>query len=153
MNGEQNHFPGETPVHGNWQRPQQRWVSLYEVESPGPDLSRARLRTAARQRVTFLRELALSGSVSLAAIRCGVDRRALYRWRNRDAAFRARWDKLLAAREEMLMDEAFKLARTGLPRYFVRGGMPLGVTRVPDAKLIMFLLRRLRAKPSGAEAG
>jgi hypothetical protein len=120
----------------------------------------SRRRTALRKRVTFLRELAQSGSVTYAAIRAGLERRTLYRWRDRDERFRVRWDAILERRGEVLFDHAYTLARNGTPHYFSHRGAPVGGYRRPDPKLIMFLLRRMQAKPSsektagsGAESG
>ncbi|HEU4820598.1 MAG TPA: hypothetical protein VFS87_05510 [Qipengyuania sp.] len=54
-------------------------------------------RTPPAWRRAFLRELARSGSVRLAAEACGVDRTYPYQLRKRNAAFAASWERALAA--------------------------------------------------------
>lgn len=106
-----------------------------------------RRRTDLRRRVTFLRELERSGSILYASARAGIERRTVYRWRDRDERFRARWDKALERREENLIDRGYTLACTGTPRYFTRDGVPVASCRRFDERLIMFMLNRLRARP------
>jgi hypothetical protein len=55
----------------------------------------ARSNTAPAWRRAFLRELARSGSVALAAEKCGIDRSSAYQVRRRNPAFAASWDRAL----------------------------------------------------------
>ena len=112
-----------------------------------PRVGEPRRRTNLRRRVTFLRELEKSGSVSYSAARAGLDRRTLYRWRETDPRFAARWDKALLQREEELLDRGYTFARTGVPRYVFRDGVMTATYRRHDERLIMFMLGRMRARP------
>lgn len=107
-----------------------------------------RRRTNLRRRVTFLRELEKTGSVSYASARAGLERRTLYRWRDRDARFRERWDAALQRREEELFDRGYTMARIGVPRFVFKDGVATASYRRHDEKLIMFILNRMRARPS-----
>jgi hypothetical protein len=60
-----------------------------------PRVGEPRRRTNLRRRVTFLRELEKTGSVSYSAARAGIERRTLYRWRDADPRFAERWDRAL----------------------------------------------------------
>ncbi len=53
-------------------------------------------------RRAFLRELALSGSVALAAGKCGIDRTSPYQARRNNSAFAASWDRALETAREAL---------------------------------------------------
>ncbi|MDP2329110.1 MAG: hypothetical protein Q8M19_00205 [Reyranella sp.] len=113
-----------------------------------PQVGKPRRRTNLRRRVTFLRELEKTGSVSYSAARAGIDRRTLYRWRDADLRFRERWDRALQLREDELLDRGYSLARTGVPRYVFRNGIMTATYRRHDERLIMFMLNRTRAQPS-----
>jgi hypothetical protein len=115
--------------------------------------SARRRHTDLRRRVTFLRELAKSGSIIYASGRAGVDRRTVYRWRDRDERFRARWDKALERQHEILLDRGYTLACIGSTRFFTRNGRPTASYRRLDEKLIMFMIKEMRARPSTAPPG
>ena len=55
-------------------------------------------------------------------------------------------------REEELLDRGYSLARTGVPRYVFRDGVMTATYRRHDERLIMFMLGRTRARPSGRRA-
>lgn len=63
-------------------------------------------RTPPAWRRPFLRELARSGSVRLAAEACGLDRTYPYQLRKRNAAFSASWERALARAREGLAADA-----------------------------------------------
>jgi hypothetical protein len=113
-----------------------------------PRVGESRRRTNLRRRVTFLRELEKTGSVSYSAARAGIDRRTLYRWRDADRRFGERWDRALQLREEELLDRGYSLARAGVPRYVFRNGVMTATYRRHDERLIMFMLGRMQARPS-----
>lgn len=113
-----------------------------------PRVGEPRRRTNLRRRVTFLRELEKTGSVSYSAARAGIDRRTLYRWRDADPRFRERWDRALQLREDELLDRGYSLARTGVPRYVFRNGVMTATYRRHDERLIMFMLNHTRARSS-----
>ena len=126
-------------------RPQQ---NVTEYLWTAPRVGESRRRTNLRRRVTFLRELEKTGSVSYSAARAGIDRRTLYRWRDTDPRFRERWDRALQLREEELLDRGYSLARTGVPRYVFRNGVMTATYRRHDERLIMFMLSHTRARPA-----
>lgn len=65
----------------------------------------ASTQTAPAWRRAFLRELARSGSVALAAQKCGIDRTSTYQARKKNPAFAASWDRALeTARERLASD-------------------------------------------------
>ena len=117
-----------------------------------PRVGESRRRTNLRRRVTFLRELEKTGSVSYSAARAGIDRRTLYRWRDTDPRFGERWDRALQLREEELLDRGYSLARAGVPRYVFRNGVMTATYRRHDERLIMFMLGRTRARPANRPA-
>jgi hypothetical protein len=63
--------------------------------------------------VFFLRHFRTCGEVKLAAERTGVALSTVYRWRDRDQSFRARWDSLADQRRQMLEDRLMGLALEG----------------------------------------
>jgi hypothetical protein len=86
----------------------------------------AKSETAPPWRRAFLRELARSGSVALAAEKAGIDRTSAYQVRRRNAAFAASWDRAVEhARAE--------LAAVGLahPRPLPQAGGELSARAVP----------------------
>jgi hypothetical protein len=93
---------------------------------------------------SFLYHLGLSGSVSFAATRSGLDRRALYRRRDDDEAFAARWDEALNLGVERLQDDAMRRALEGTPRPVWRNGKQVGSVRQFDNGLLRFLLKAHR---------
>lgn len=58
--------------------------------------------TAPAWRRAFLRELGRSGSVALAAQKCGIDRTSPYQVRRKNPAFAASWDRALETARERL---------------------------------------------------
>lgn len=86
-----------------WLRPARAFVRK-EPEMAGP-------AAAAPWRRTFLRELARSGSVKLAAALCGIHRTSPYAHRKTNPAFAASWERALAeARERLGAGQAGELA-------------------------------------------
>ena len=63
----------------------------------------ARSGTAPAWRRAFLRELARSGSVALAAAEAGIDRSSAYQLRKRNAAFAASWERAVEGAREGLV--------------------------------------------------
>lgn len=92
------------------------------------------------QRETFLEELAASCNVRTSAALADINLSTLYRWRERNAEFRARWERALdqgyAGLEAALLEQAHAAARAEGPhseRSSVVGGM--------DAKLAFSILQ------------
>ena len=73
--------------------------------------------------VTFIVTLAASRSVTVAAARVGMSRKAAYALRNRDGAFAMGWDAALAARARRV--------RRQLPLRPAQGNKVTGVTIPP----------------------
>ena len=70
-------------------------------------------RTPPRLRVFFLRHYRACGEVKLAAERTGVALSTVYRWRERDAAFRQYWETLAEQRRQMVEDRLMRLVNEG----------------------------------------
>lgn len=65
----------------------------------------ARSHTPPAWRRSFLRELARSGSVALAAEKVGIDRSSAYQTRRRNPAFAASWDRAVADARARLVED------------------------------------------------
>lgn len=111
-----------------------------------------RRRSPARLRVFFLRQLRLCGEVSLAAKRTGVPLSTLYRWRARDARFRARWDDILLQRHQIAEDRLMAILREGELRAVYYKGLEVGwrrtFTHLAPIRLLDYLDRRAAEKMS-----
>ena len=66
-----------------------------------------------RERVMFLRYFQESGIVLRAAEQAGIARSTLYRWRDEDPRFRARWDSLAEQRRQQLEDTLMEISTDG----------------------------------------
>ncbi|MBI3198006.1 MAG: hypothetical protein HYZ40_10995 [Rhodospirillales bacterium] len=86
-------------------------------------------RTAPRLRVFFLRQFRLCGEVSLAAKRTGVPLSTVYRWRQRDARFRERWDAVQLQRRDIVEDRLMAIVREGELRTVYYKGLDVGLRR------------------------
>ncbi|MDP1962933.1 MAG: hypothetical protein Q8K93_12110 [Reyranella sp.] len=64
-----------------------------------------RLRTPARQRTAFLEQFARCGSVLEAALRAGVNRGTVYRWKAKDPDFARRWADAIRRHAEEVGDD------------------------------------------------
>ena len=98
---------------------------------------------------TFLDQLGRTGSVTLAATRARLDRRALYRRRASDEAFAAQWDEALNLGINRLQDDALQRALHGTRRPLFRNGKQVGAVQQYDNKLLQFLLRAHRPEVYG----
>ena len=100
----------------------------------------------------FLREFARTCSVSAACRAAGLARRTVYRWRDADADFRARWE---AARERavgLLRDEATHRAMVGAQRPVWHDGRIVDHIQEPDSRVLWKLLQALQAETYGPRA-
>ncbi|MDP2332864.1 MAG: hypothetical protein Q8M19_19435 [Reyranella sp.] len=100
----------------------------------------------------FLREFARTCSVSAACRAAGLARRTVYRWRDADADFRARWE---AARERAvgrLRDEAMERAMVGADRPVWHDGRIVDQVQEPDSRMLWKLLQALQAETYGPRA-
>ncbi|MBX9943780.1 MAG: hypothetical protein K2Y40_06845 [Reyranella sp.] len=128
--------------------------------APGRALSRSHAASARRSRPapppitpqkinTFLHHLGRTGSVTLAAARAGLPRRALYKRRDADAAFAARWDEALQLGIDRLQDDAMRRALHGTARGVFRNGRQVGSVQQYDNRLLQFLLKAHRPETYG----
>lgn len=105
-----------------------------------------------RPRGRFLRAFARTGSVSVACRMAGVARRSVYRWRDRDADFRRRWEAARARAGELIRDSVMERALQGEERPVWRDGRIAGYERVPDNRLLWQVAQALHADVYGPRA-
>jgi hypothetical protein len=107
---------------------------------------------------SFLHHLGRTGSVTFAAARSGLHRTQLYKHRDRNAAFRRKWEAALNLGIDRLQDDAIRRALHGTERAVFREGKQVGAIRQYDNRLLQFLLRSHRpsiyaAPPQSAPDG
>ncbi|HUC16966.1 MAG TPA: hypothetical protein VMA37_04670 [Acetobacteraceae bacterium] len=115
-----------------------------------------RVRKEARAR--FLKVLAATGNVTLAAVASELPRGSLYHWRERDRNFAAAWAEAIEAATDALEAEARRRAIEGVETTIVQGGRlvrddegnPLTIRRYSDS-LLALLLRAHRPEKYQAE--
>ena len=100
----------------------------------------------------FLRAFARTCSVSAACRATGLARRTVYRWRDADADFRARWEDALGRGVERLRDEAMEAALVGTERPVWHDGRIAGHQTVVDNRALWKLLQALQAETYGPRA-
>lgn len=93
---------------------------------------------------SFLHHLGRTGSVTFAAARSGLHRTQLYKHRDRNAAFRKKWEAALNLGIDRLQDDAIRRALHGTERAVFREGKQVGAIRQYDNRLMQFLLRSHR---------
>jgi len=115
----------------------------------GVDLPDSRNRLAGwsadRQRV-FLAALAETGSVHLASDHARLSARSAYRLRTRSPAFARAWDSALTLSVGRLSAIVFDRAIHGRIEQVYRDGELIGERRVPNDRLLTWLLARLDPK-------
>jgi hypothetical protein len=115
----------------------------------GVDLSDSRNRLAGwsadRQRI-FLSALAETGSVHLASNHARLSARSAYRLRTRSPAFASAWDAALQLSVGRLSAIAFDRAIHGRVEQVYRDGELIAERRVPNDRLLTWLLARLDPK-------
>ena len=92
----------------------------------------------------FLGALALGASVTSAAKAAGVDRRTVYKWREKDESFKQEWIDHVDMGADVLEDEATRRAVDGVKRPVYQGGRRVGFVREHSDQLLMFLLKGRR---------
>ena len=118
----------------------------------------ARTTLDAKKLNSFLHHLGRTGSVTFAAARSGLHRTQLYKHRDRNAAFRNKWEAALNLGIDRLQDDAIRRALHGTERAVFREGKQVGAIRQYDNRLMQFLLRSHRpaiyaAPPQSAPDG
>lgn len=109
---------------------------------PASDLTLRKLNT-------FLLHLGRTGSVTFAAARANLSRRALYKHRAADEAFAGYWEEALDLGVERLQDDAMRRALEGTPRAVFRNGRQVGSVQQFDNRLLQFLLKAHRPETYG----
>lgn len=100
----------------------------------------------------FLKTLAATGNVSLAAEAAGMSRQALYRLRAADDAFAQAWAEALEEAVDALDAEARRRAVEGSCRPVFYRGQVVGEMRHYSDTMLMFLLRAHRPEIYGSRA-
>lgn len=108
-------------------------------------------RRQARENAAFVRLLAETGNVELAARECGLAKPTLYSRRKAHAAFAAEWDAALTYAQARMRSDPAAAARAGKgrwpdspnarARFKTAGGEP-AITRLKDGRLQLRLARR-----------
>lgn len=110
-----------------------------------------RRRTPARQRAAFLEQLAHCGSVLEAALRAGVNRGTLYRWKKKDPEFAGRWANAIRRRAEEVGDDIALQANTIEVQGVFYRGQKIGERRKVNTRLLMHVQSRLDTDRRRAE--
>ena len=100
----------------------------------------------------FLRAFARTGSVSQACRASGVPRRTAYNWRDADAEFRRRWERVRSLGVGRLHDEAVRRAFEGDERPVWHDGRVAGHVAIADNRVLWGLLQSLQAERYGPAA-
>lgn len=108
-----------------------------------PEESRNRRGWSAYRQRVFILALAESGSVHQAAREARMSARGAYALRVRSAPFRAAWDGAQQLAVGRLSALAFDRAINGRPEQIYQEGVLVGERRVPNDRLLTWLLARL----------
>ena len=111
-----------------------------------------RIKRCWRPQGRFLREFARTGSISAACRAAGLARRTVYRWRDTDADFRARWENAREGAVERLQDEVMERALVGTQRPVWSDSRIAGHETVVDTRVLWKLLQALHAEAYGPRA-
>jgi hypothetical protein len=126
------------------------------IREPQTPVARAladdrRLSSTVRRKAAFRHHYARCSSVTEAAIRAGVDRRTVNRWRARDPAFDAKCRDILAMRRRMAEEDVVLAAGQIEVRPLFYRGRRLGQITRRDRALDLYLLKRADAEALRAE--
>lgn len=92
----------------------------------------------------FLRLLAETGNVTLAAEAAGVARQTPYKWRDKDSKFAEAWAAAEEEAADRLEAEARRRAVEGVEKPVYQGGHMVGTIREYSDTLLIFLLKGAR---------
>jgi hypothetical protein len=101
-------------------------------------------RRAESKREKFLAALRNSANVRAACQAAGLPRISVYRWRNNDAAFAAKWEEALDEAVDTLEAAAWQRGRDGVLKPVYQGGEKVGDIREYSDTLLIFLLKANR---------
>ena len=108
-----------------------------------PEPSRYRAGWSAYRQRVFILSLAETGSVHQAAKEARMSARGAYALRVRSQPFREAWDAAQQLAVGRLSALAFDRAITGRPEQIYEDGVLVGERRVPNDRMVMWLLARL----------
>ena len=111
-----------------------------------PDTRNRRAGWSAERQRYFLATLAETGSVHLSAEAARLSARSAYKLRTRSPAFAAAWDTALQLAVGRLSAIVFDRAINGRVEQIYCDGALVGERRVPNVKLLTWLLARLDPK-------
>lgn len=100
----------------------------------------------------FLDHIAVGKSVRAAAAAIGVKPHLPYSWRKLDEGFSAAWSAAEEAGTDIIEEEAFRRAVTGVEKPVYRGGEIVGHVADYSDAMLMFLLKSRRPERYGATA-
>ena len=106
-----------------------------------------------KRKEQFLNELSAGASVRAAALSVSVKPEAPYEWRKADQAFSDRWQLAEEAGTDLIEEEAYRRAVTGVEKPVYRGGEVVGHVSDFSDTMLMFLLRARRPERYGGKAG
>jgi uncharacterized protein YbjQ (UPF0145 family) len=107
-----------------------------------------RATAEALQQDAFLAAYEVSGSISVAAERAGIERRRHYQWMTRDAAYVERWKEADQVAVQALVDEAKRRAVDGVVTPKTVAGEAIDVIEYSD-RLLEFLIKGRRPEIYG----
>jgi len=110
-----------------------------------------RRRTPARQRAAFLEQLARCDSVLEAALRAGVNRGTVYRWKTKDSDFAGRWAVAIRRRADEVGDDITLQANVIEVQPVFYRGQKIGEKRKVNTRLLMHVQSRLDTDRRRAE--
>lgn len=100
----------------------------------------------ARRKAAFLKLLAETGSVSVAAVGIKAARSTVFGWRNSDKEFGAAWEDIWESKIDALETSMMKRATDGYRRPVYQGGKLVGYETVHVPQLSVFMLSKSRIK-------
>ena len=100
----------------------------------------------------FLDQIAAGQSVRASATAAGINPRLPYSWRKLDTAFAAAWSAAEEAGTDVIEEEAFRRAVTGVEKPVYRGGEVVGHVADYSDAMLMFLLKSRRPERYGTAA-
>lgn len=103
-------------------------------------------------KTAFLDHIAAGQSVRAAAVAAGMKPSLPYSWRKVDKAFAAAWAAAEEAGTDIIEEEAFRRAVTGVEKPVYRGGEVVGHVADYSDAMLMFLLKSRRPERYGAAA-
>ena len=121
-------------------------------DSQNDDMQRDDLQTPDPLKADFLDHIAAGQSVRAAATTVGVKPSTPYAWRKHDRRFAAAWVAAEEAGTDIIEEEAFRRAVTGVEKPVYRGGEVVGHIADYSDAMLMFLLKSRRPERYGASS-